>query len=226
MVLDALPAGLPWLFGLLLWRHRASPGRSPQLGVARSAIRQHPAVRHGPERKGRPVSRSAGSPRACGRLSLGPSPEPCGQGVHRARWQATIPKERGPLDCRGDCESGIAGGRHRNRRQGPCLPQPASQLRPPLATVRPERQRCFRVAGPQQSDRNPQHLPGTGAGYLGGHIRGSITANMRTKRSLSSQSVGGLRNGSYTNHNARGAPLWEASMGTGVERSGQLSPND
>ena len=115
--------------------HRATPGRSPQPGVARSAIRRHAAVRHGPERKGRPVSRGAGPPRACGRLSLGPAPEPCGQGVHRTRWQATIPKERGPLDCRGDCESGIAGGRHRNRRQGPCLPQPAPQLRPPLATA-------------------------------------------------------------------------------------------
>ena len=37
-------------------------------------------------RNWRPVSRGAGPPRACGRLSLGPSPEPCGQGVHRAQW--------------------------------------------------------------------------------------------------------------------------------------------
>ena len=37
-------------------------------------------------RNGRPVSRGAGPPRTCGRLSLGPSPEPCGQGVHRAQW--------------------------------------------------------------------------------------------------------------------------------------------
>ena len=54
--------------------------RSPQPGVARSAIRRHSAVRHGPERKGRPVSRGAGPTRARRRLSLGPSPEPCGQG--------------------------------------------------------------------------------------------------------------------------------------------------
>ena len=39
------------------------------------------------------------------------------------RWRATIPKERAPLDCRGGCEGGIAGGRHRNRRQGAGKPQ-------------------------------------------------------------------------------------------------------
>ena len=122
MILDAMPAGQPWLFGLMLWRTALRQAEPPKPGVARSAIRQHPTVRHGPEWKGRAVSRGAGPPRACGRLSLGPSPEPCGQGVHRARWQATIPKERGPLDCRGDCKSGPGDGRHRNWRQRPCLP--------------------------------------------------------------------------------------------------------
>ena len=59
MILDAMPAGQPWLLALAL---SASPGRSPQPGLARSAIRRHPAVRHGPERKGWPVSRGAGPP--------------------------------------------------------------------------------------------------------------------------------------------------------------------
>ena len=59
MILDAMPAGQPWLFALLLWRTALRLGRSPQPGVARSAIRRHPAVRHGPERKGRSVSRGA-----------------------------------------------------------------------------------------------------------------------------------------------------------------------
>ena len=151
MILDTMPAGQPWLFALLLWRSALRQAEALNLEWRDLQFAgTQPSVT---VRNGRAVSRGAGPPRACGRLSLGPSPEPCGQGVHRARWQATIPKERGPLDCRGDCESGIAGGCHRNRRQGPCLPQPAPQLRPPLAAVRPERQRRLCLAGTQPPHR-------------------------------------------------------------------------
>ena len=57
---------------------------------------------------------------------------------------------------------GITGGRHGNQRRRPGQPQPTPQLRPPLTVIRPERQHCLRPARPQQSDCNPQHLPGNG----------------------------------------------------------------
>ena len=104
-------------------------------------------------RNGRSVSRGAGPPRACGRLSLGPSPEPCGQRCSPGAVVSHYPQGARPAGLpRG------SGGRHRNWRQGPCLPQPPPQLRSPLAAVRPERQRRLCLAGPQQSDHNPQHL--------------------------------------------------------------------
>ena len=58
-------------------------------------------------------------------------------------------------------------------------PRPSPQLCPPQAAERPERQRGVPVAGSQQPDRDPQHLPGAGAGHPGRHIRGFITAVVR-----------------------------------------------
>ena len=64
--------------------------------------------------------------------------------------------------------TGAGDGRHRNWRQGAGKPQPAPQLRPPLAAKRPERERRVRVAGTQQPHGNPGHLLGAGAGHVVG----------------------------------------------------------
>ena len=87
--------------------HLASPGRSPQPGVARSAIRRHPAVRHGPERKGGRFRVVPAQPELRRRLSLGPSPEPCGQVFTGPQWQATIPRSAARWIAEGIAKAGL-----------------------------------------------------------------------------------------------------------------------
>ena len=181
MVLDALPAGQPWLFALLLWRTALRQAEALNLewrDLQFASTQPSVTVRNGKGGRFRVVP---AHPELVDAFRSVPHRSPADRVFTGRSGKPLSPKERGPLDCRGDYESGIAGGRHRNRRQGPWLPQPAPQLRPPLVAERPERQRGVRVAGPQQSGCNPQHLPGTSARHLGGHIRGSITAVVRSK---------------------------------------------
>ena len=175
-----MPAGQPWLFALLLWRTALRQAEALNLewrGLQFAGTQPSVTVRKGKGGRFRVVPAHPELVDACRsvphRRDLRTRCSPGSVASH-------YPQGARPAGLRRGCESGIAGGRHRNRRQGPCLPQPAPQLRPPLAAVRPERKRRVRVAGTQQPHGNPGHLPGTGVGHPGRHQRNYGTYIMRT----------------------------------------------
>ena len=167
MILDAMPAGQPWLFGLLLWRTALRQAealnlewRDLQFASAQPSV----TVRNGKGGKYRVVQahpelvdafcsvphRSLTDKVFAGRRGKPPSARTA------ARWI-----------CDGITNAGLQSAATGTGTKGPSLPQPSSQLRTTLVAVRPERQPRFRMAGPQQPNCDAEHLPGAGSGHVG-----------------------------------------------------------
>ena len=167
MILDAMPAGQPWLFGLLLWRTalRQAEGlnlewRDLQFAGAQPSV----TVRNGKGGKYRVVP---AHPELVDAFRSVP---------HRGLTDKVFTGRHGkPLSARtsarsigdGITNAGLQAAATRTGAKGASLPQPSSQLRPTLVAVRPERQRRFRMAGPQQPNCDAEHLPRPGPGHPG-----------------------------------------------------------
>ena len=171
MILEAMPAGQPWLFGLMLWRTALRQAealnlewRDLQFASAQPSV----TVRNGKGGRFRVVP---AHPELVEAFRSVPHRSPADKVFTGRSGKPLSPRSAARWVAEGIAKAGLQAAATGTGVKGPA----SHSLRPPLAAVRPERQRRLCLAGPQQSDCNPQHLPGTGAGHPGGHQRCYVT---------------------------------------------------
>ena len=117
MILNAMPAGQPWLFGLLLWRTALRQAEALNLewrDLQFASSQPSVTVRNGKGGKFRVVP---AHPELVDAFRSVPHRSEGERVFHGPQQQTAVGQDRCSVDCRRDREGGIAGGCHRDWRQ-------------------------------------------------------------------------------------------------------------